>query len=448
MLKDKAYHTLKSMVDNGQLRIIFIFGPPRSGTTAFERQIHEISGGMNINHPDIEPDVLNKKISVWENILQKISLLDKPATIVVKITSDFIAAKEEISLWRDLSEVMFCCFRNPILQMESFLALNLRYLLENRYQRAEVNGRLYDDKFLINGESFHSDAANLITKKESLKGDYSGLQKGFLWTLIQWEYDRPSLLQSVWQSYFTNLIQSGKAQTLAKGIRESGAHSAQELIDRHKNAGPTDFKSFPKILRDALAEWSFGWTATQQQITELGNDPKLIMVDFTSAQLDPEGFCRKIEGALRNFATKPIAFDIGHESEIAFEGARNHHKLLPPDKKPIPLNHYPNWMHELIEQALGVYTEMLQDKRLVTSFETNAYMRATQPLPNDRSLIGIHQIDPIYAYSQLVDFATKHPKFARPRIQIIEDNSPEMKPYFQMCDRMAQQRNKHLSAAG
>lgn len=440
MFRDKAYNTLKQMVDTGQIHIVFIFGPPRSGTTAFERQVHEICGGLNINHPELEPDVLDKKISVWENVLNKVSSLDKPTTVVIKTTSDFIAPKEEISAWRDLSEVMFCCFRNPILQMESFLELNLRYLIEDRYERA--GGRLYDDNFHINGEPFHSDAGTIVSKKKPLDGNYAGLQNGFRWPLIQWEYDRPELLSGVWKSYCDRLSRDSGARELAKVVRESGVNSIDDLIDHYKNSGPKEFGLFPKFLRDALLDWSFGWTATQSQVSELGKDPKLVLVDFTSAQLDPEGFSRKINGALGKISTPLIPFNIGHENEIAFDGARKHHKLLPPDKKPIPLENFPIWMHKLVEQSLAVYTGLLRDNRLTTSFDKNAFMRATREFKKNGSIISVDQVDPVYAYCQCLDFATEYPQFAGPRIQTIREKYPQMEPYFQMCDRVAGQKRE------
>src|SRR5262249_34243281 len=159
----------------------------------------------------------------------------------------------------------------------SVLKLNVDYLFQKQFKR--VN-HLCDRNMTINDVSIYTDPEMTPQDWKSLYENYKNLGEGFRWVMIHWEYDRPELLKEIWQKYFRELAVNDRTGQLKLVLEESGTHTAEELIDRHKDYGPNEFKQFPKILRDALVEWSFGWVGTQRQIADLGNEKKLFLVDF------------------------------------------------------------------------------------------------------------------------------------------------------------------------
>ena len=148
-----AYRALLARVAVAKtLRLTFLVGLPRGGTTAFERFVFEglehpergDGGGkprcfdLNINQPgllvrDSSPGRTRcRQATLWGNVLAPVlaaeaaaeaagrNLRAAPLLVVVKETSNVVVpGASELGRWRRLSHVLLLIVRNPLLQAES-----------------------------------------------------------------------------------------------------------------------------------------------------------------------------------------------------------------------------------------------------------------------------------------------------------------------------------------
>jgi hypothetical protein len=148
-----AYRALLARVAVAKtLRLTFLVGLPRGGTTAFERFVFEglehpsshdgdgkpRSFDLNINQPgllvrDSSPGRTRcRQATLWGNVLAPVlaaeaaaeaagrNLRAAPLLVVVKETSNVVVpGASELGRWRRLSHVLLLIVRNPLLQAES-----------------------------------------------------------------------------------------------------------------------------------------------------------------------------------------------------------------------------------------------------------------------------------------------------------------------------------------
>jgi hypothetical protein len=391
IIKICHYSKLKSLINEGKLKLIVLICPPRSGSTLLE---HMIGNSDHVDAECHEPffQVMRHNLDPDEGYKQiydtaiKIIQEGGRATIVVKEISCAISRNSEYERFLSLSTFPpIFLVRNPVLSIESRINKILQSLKFKKYKSA------------------------LLWIQEELKSD-----------------------TSQWSDEVVNLLRQIEGMNCVGELY--GYCSFNELLEV-KTIYQRDYTFFSRILeleseRFHLRRSGFEDLREQVKFIESQTD-NFIVLDSTELRLSPklslEGIFRKMNlpysDKVLSWDANDVDFDIvklGPDKRLWYDTLDTSTGVKLPKEVPLPLSHFPDFVQrQLLQVEIPIYFSLLRKTQtfastdLIGSTEIDIEVTDTNidvlkkvgVIPIDTSTgqqtLSINDIDPIYSAIRL-----------------------------------------------
>jgi hypothetical protein len=312
------YRALLERVTDGTLRITFINGLPRGGTTAFERLCYEglpVKFDLNVNQPGLMArvpgdQVRDRQQAIWQNVLDPVIacetaaassgriLFTDPIHVVVKETTNVVMPNaDELLRWQRMCHCMILVVRNPHLQVESrILCIADRILSGAMKDDLGIDKTIDPRSFTVHGMRLIKEGTDFshVDFDAACQGavagakptpweqhyswmkqtrDFRSLDLGFLhFCGLHPLFEEPTPQRIIWETY-------------------AAAHSSTDAAaetERWVGTKIEHFGELPDWMHHAMFEWRFGWTCFKSQQALLQGCDNVHVVDFSDAQACPE----------------------------------------------------------------------------------------------------------------------------------------------------------------
>ena len=247
-----SFRALKERTDAGTLRIVFVLGLPRGGTTATERFLYEaLPFDAQVNEPSLLglPDGSSRLEPVFRAVLEAST---NATTILVKEVSNKVLPAT-IELWSAVARWWVVVVRQPRLQLESRLVSML-----DRVDSGALSPHFTPEDSVIDGHRVTSKPWRNAWRRMKCERDYSQLGEGaarlcLLHPFCLWPDVQESILGDVRCTEMASLSNLDEA-------------ACARIVD-----------------------WRLGWTALEKHLDALSlleAPPDVTIVDFSSVQAD------------------------------------------------------------------------------------------------------------------------------------------------------------------
>ena len=403
------------------MRLTFINGLPRGGTTAFERFVYEgLEQGfdVNVNQPGLlvrvpGGETRERQSTMWGNVLTKVleaeeeakaegrNIFTFPINVVVKETSNVVMPNQtELMRWQRLAHTVLLVVRNPVLQIESrILCIGDRILSGAMKGDLGIGKDLDPRTFTVHGKPLVKPGTDFshVDFDDTSKGtaweqhyswmkntrNFSSLDQGYVnFCGLHPLFEEVAVQRNIWGTY------AKQFPTAVPG----GVEGAAAEIKRWEGMRLENFDRLPDWIQNAMYLWRFGWLCFTAQMEQLKGCHNVRIVDFTEAQSAPEHLKGSLEQLIfdgQDAYERPAkkakvgedgaakkAFDVGDgqsaEWDAWFHGPcftqhkKQTHALKPPTKRPAALDGFPSFLLEQMPHFMQQYLDARRDARRVT----------------------------------------------------------------------------------
>lgn len=356
-----AFDELERLVKSGRVRIVFVLGLARGGTTAIEKYLYEkLPFDLQINEPSLlGPPVPGKdrKDMTFERVLDRIKGRDASTLLIKEVTNKVLP--EMMPLWRRIVEWWIVVVRNPTLQIES----RLKSMLDRIDSGALVPHNIRQDSnartMLVHGQKVFVDAFE--NERVTWREAYDEAKRTRDFSMLGVGAMRACVLHP-----FCEWPESQRAMLNGRTVDDFSALSDEDC--------------------SKIVDWRLGWSALYQQIPDLSTS-NTIVVDFSSVQMD--GGARLIDWlyATNVFATSTDhsvdkeEFEACANSQLwsesrwqqwygvpCFDKALKSKAIEPVSKRPLPLENFPPFLRDAVVDACRRWAHLIStDSRSLPS---------------------------------------------------------------------------------
>ncbi|KAJ1461478.1 hypothetical protein M885DRAFT_611752 [Pelagophyceae sp. CCMP2097] len=365
-----SYAALLSRVEDGSLRLCFVLGLARGGTTAIEKAIYEaLPFDVQINEPSLlgPPTETSRMEATFSGVLAHVEQCESRLAasgsanhvhaLVKEVTNKVLP--EMVPLWAKLSRCVLIVVRNPSLQIES--------RLKSMLDRVD-SGAL--DQF---GVQKDMPVEGKVHGRPVFVGDSKG---------------------ETWQKRYSAMMRHRNFSGLGQGaVRICTLHpfcawkECQDVIwgASFEKAVPLEaFEFLTEAQCDAILRWRLGWFALQLQLQALDEccskapeTPQTAIADFSSFQMDAGK-------AALDFVSEAMNFEQGRQRLATrdFETCSQQSRWSPEDwhkwyaapcfikacasnaiepvtKAPLALRNFPKFLRGEVESACALWAALL-----------------------------------------------------------------------------------------
>ncbi|HEX7843566.1 MAG TPA: hypothetical protein VF469_39100 [Kofleriaceae bacterium] len=362
----RSYEALRGRVAAGELRLLLLLSPPRTGSTVLANALAQ---RCQIDALVTEPAAQHhlprdtRVAETFQLIADTVEELashgspPQPLVVLVKEIAHHIGPGDEWRAWRGLFDRVLILVRRPILALESliFMTLGLGDLLSGgadgrpeRWLTREAQGGWPRSAV----ESWPSFLAHLKQTRE-----FRGLDE-----------DR---LRAYWHGSAMLAMRSLQLDVWANEARRGRLRRSQDEI--HRFAG-TPLARLPVDLRRPFEDRHFAWSALRDLWENTAtDDASLALVDFASVQDDPG---KRLEALGEFFAARPrapggrpplsrSAYDTRGEAlhEVLFGEALARPAIGPTARAPLSIERLPAFLQAQLRDADAIYDRLKRDPR-------------------------------------------------------------------------------------
>ncbi|KAJ8601019.1 hypothetical protein CTAYLR_007960 [Chrysophaeum taylorii] len=368
-----SFNALYERVESGRLRVVFVLGLARGGTTCVEKYLYEtLAFDAQINEPSLvgpprprkqEEEEVSQESRMevtFNRVVSHVERLEeekKFMTILVKEVSNKVLPAM-IPFWAKLCSRWIVVVRNPLLQMES----RLKSMLDRVDSEALVSLGVFPDA-LARAMAVHG-------KKV---------------------FTTPSAALDTWKVRYRSMKRDRNFEGLGPGaMRACALHpffewpEVQAEVLGRDVALPLD--EFLKLSDEECAEvlaWRLGWAPLRRQLDALeGSNIDLVIVDFSSFQMDPSDLAewvadRAFDGAVGGDENdskkmKKKAFETcanGQDWTEAswekwyatpcFSKASASRAIDPVSKRPLEMDRFPSFVRARLREACAAWADLV-----------------------------------------------------------------------------------------
>jgi len=365
-----SYEVLRGRVAAGELRLILLLSPPRTGSTVLanalagrfqvDALLTEPAAQQNLPRDDRVQETFKLIAGTASDLASRASSL-RPAVVLVKEISQHIGPDNEWRAWRGLFEKTLVLVRSPILALESLIVMMLG-LVE-----------------LMSGDAAQPE--RWLTR--AAQGDWPAAAVGswssFIAHLKQTREFRcldEERLRSFWNQNPIFGMGSLQLDVWANEARHGRLRYAPDEIQPYAGTPASSLATLPADLRRPFDDRQFGWSALRDlwENTPTG-DASLAFVDFASVQDDPG---RRLDAIGEFFAVAPRAPDgprllsrsaydtIGEAyRELLFGEARARPAIAPGTRAPLSIECFPPFLQAQLRDAQAIHDRMKRDPRWI-----------------------------------------------------------------------------------
>lgn len=355
-----SFDELCRRVDDGRLRIVFVLGLARGGTTALEKFLYEnLPFDSQINEPSLlgPPTDESRAEATFRRVLEHVRRLEdsrrpKYTILIKEVTNKVLPSM--IPLWAKLSSTWLVVVRNPLLQMES----RLKSMLDR------------------------IDSGALL--EYGINADFAGLSMVVHDQLMFETPDEPSReeLNSSWRRMWSKCKNDRDFSRLNIGALRACTlhpfcawHECQEVMWGAQQQLPlTQFEDLSYEICDKILEWRLGWSPLRRQLELL--DVERLVVDFSSFQMEGGAPVMDwlVDRLFVNNETIPVRMSFEACANTAdwtskswdqwygspcFAKAAKSHGLDPVSKKPMALSKFPKFLQSHLADALRQWASLV-----------------------------------------------------------------------------------------
>lgn len=379
---------IKNLVDAGKLHVTCVIGPPRSGTTALERSLYErFAYTGQINHPGLGSDHEDASWKeVYESAQSAIKQHGEPAYLLVKNTSHYIHPGRDLQQWMEVCDGFVVCIRNPLLQIESLAGLIADKIsvggIDSVVDRESAPRTTYHGQPLLADGIGESVSWNDWTR--GLKDRHYScrdLAPQFGACMFNEKtYANPEFLEWLFKQHI-------KEERLQVG--------EVPPTDGFVNWDADRFFQLPQVYKNALLDWRLGWTGIREYVKDFDLKKKpFTILDFSGFQADPTHILLQVTDFLIDNGCVPASsaptlrrkgFDFGiaqsSYASIAFKTAQENPTILPPSKKPLSVDAFPDFLIPGLDRAMKVYRALCDHKNIcLTSLSALEQLLSIDPV--------------------------------------------------------------------
>ena len=452
------YQALKARVEAGELIILSIVSPPRTGSTVLEKSIYNAFPVLaaQLNEPSSQIHAGEDRVcamyqSIWEEVVklaafaaeQGIDLQRHPLVILTKNLFYYIGQDKEWKLFDDLVAHHIVTVRHPAATFESYTKAVIETLEKQAVTLEQVIQKGCDLSHIDWDHPVKSPLRQHINYMNGSR-DYASLGEGFRDAVV---YRLPILAtrayqQEIWAGDRRRHRLAG--QNPEQLARDAGFYSWDEMVGQYLGTPLAGLKDLPALLREPIEVLRYGWTATEINFASI-QCPKerLTVIDYYDFLLDPQSYLTrirqisslKLSGAALGHARSAFNLGVweGEPNEEPFFGeVKRRNEILRPCKGPVPLERLPAFLHPHIKEAFAVYLQILQSRqRLQPSFST----RKMLAMPSRNGEHSMRELDPVHAYVQVTVAQDIQPWEAKVRIlAALRSSHPAFSAYFDLID--------------
>ena len=336
-----SFRALKARTDAGTLRIVFVLGLPRGGTTATERFLYEaLPFDAQVNEPSLLglPDGSSRLEPVFRAVLEA---SDNATTILVKEVSNKVLPAT-IELWSAIARWWVVVVRQPRLQLESRLVSML-----DRVDSGALLPHFTPEDSCIDGRRVTSKPWREAWARMKCERDYSQLGEGAA---------RLCLLHPfcLWPDVQESILGTVRCMEMASLSDLDEAECAR------------------------IVDWRLGWTALEKHLEALAlleAPPAVTIVDFSSVQADGGSALREtlrrsvFHGASHTPARRPFEWCAHKErwddsswarwyGGPCFAEARSA-QIEAPRKAPVPTSALPPFLQPALVDASRAWARLV-----------------------------------------------------------------------------------------
>jgi hypothetical protein len=362
----RSYEALRGRVAAGELRLLLLLSPPRTGSTVLANALAQhCQVDALVTEPAAQHHLPRdtRREETFQLITDTVEELAPhgsppgPLVVLVKEIAHHIGPGDEWRAWRGLFDRVLVLVRRPILALESliFMTLGLGDLLsggaDGRPERW-LTRAAFDEWPRSAVESWPSFLAHLKQTR-----DFRGLDEG--------------RLRAYWSGSQMLAMRSLQIEVWANEARRGRLRRSQGEI--HRFAG-TPLARLPEDLRQPLEDRHFAWSALRDLWENTAtDDASLALVDFASMQDDPG---RRLDTLGRFFAVAPrapggrapllrSAYDTRGEAlrEVLFGEALARPAIGPTARSPLSIERFPAFLQPQLRSADAIYDHLKRDPR-------------------------------------------------------------------------------------
>lgn len=366
-----SFDILHKKCATGRVRIVFLLGLARGGTTAIEKFLYErLPFDAQINEPSLlgppEGSLSSAKSRVeltFKSVLAHVQRLEAAAaiagqtevTILIKEVTNKVLP-EMIGLWARLSRWWLIVVRNPMLQVES----RLKSMLD----------RIDSGALEEHGLRVDAHAAIMRVHGQLLFAAPEELRPVDTWRVAYNEMKRKRDLSNLG-------VGAMRAFTLHPFCMWPESQRAMLGGESISN----DFSKLSEAQVAKIVDWRLGWTALATQLVALELSPvcpEALVVDFSSVQMDGgAGLIEWLEanvfighpssgGALKEKFEACANSQLWSEADWAkwyaspcFEKALRSRAIEPVSKRPLGLDKLPAFLRPAIRAACNQWADLV-----------------------------------------------------------------------------------------
>jgi hypothetical protein len=367
----RSYEVLRERVAAGELRLILLLSPPRTGSTVLanalaqrlqvDALLTEPAAQHALLHDERVPETF-KLIEGTAPALTSHGAPSRPAVVLVKEISQHIGPDNEWRAWRSLFEKTLVLVRAPILALESLILMTLGMV---ELMPGDAGAR--PERWLTR--------AALEDWPAAAVGSWSS----FIAHLKQTRGFRcldEQRLRSLWYQNPILGMRSLQMDVWANEARHGRLHRSPEELDRYAGTPASSLATLPDDLRRPFDDRHFGWSALRDLWENTATDDvSLALVDFAAVQDDPGG---RLDAIGRFFAVPPrapdaprllsrSAYDSSSEAyrEVLFGEARTRPAIAPTTRSPLSLECFPAFLQAQLRDAQAIHDHLKQDLRWI-----------------------------------------------------------------------------------
>lgn len=379
------FEELSKLTHNGNLRLLFIISPPRTGSTLLETSLsHSPSVRASSHEPfihvgysELDPELGYK--AILDSTKQIVPSDKGPQAVIVKDMASWVTFHDEHErLFSLTNDPVLFLIRNPLLATESRIRKVVRAI--SLTPRASTQQSVIE--ILTRGLGKADLSAELGLHQAELENAYSIPNLSVQEILLSYYASR--LGYPSWEEFVANAFDRQDYTLLAEVLN----------FDTHRFSPQTS-----------------GWQALQQLVRFMENSNRpYSVVDSTELRLDPEGVSRQICSQLdieyhekmTNWNEKPREIGSGQKRPqdlIWYDTLMDSRGIKPPVEVLPRLRDFPREVREQLAKVdLPVYAETFKNQHRIRGRQEAIFRQF--PIDASESAVSILDVDPIFSSLQ------------------------------------------------